>query len=202
MLIGLAVPVGIFQHDDRVFGVLTRLDLGIQPRTGHPETSLRIPVHLDRLVEHRILRPERHVKARGNVEGGLRLFLVIRIPVLPVGLRGQQSLDLSHRGGVRTLESAQAGNPALPLHNQRFKLGNLDRVLPLLVFPEPKQVGPVRRAPAVEEQFVLLPNRGVQQVQICTGLHFAPVKQFLVQKARQEPIGRLGERNAIHGGTL
>ena len=53
-LVGPAVAVGVFEHDDLVVGRLARLDLRIGLARGDPEPPLRIKVHLDRLRQQRI----------------------------------------------------------------------------------------------------------------------------------------------------
>ena len=47
--------------------------------------------------------------------------------------------------------------------DERIELGNLLRVLPLLVFAEAEEVGGVRRTPAVEEEFVFADDGGRTQ---------------------------------------
>jgi len=46
------------------------------------------------------------------------------------------------------------------LIDERVEFGNLFRILSLLMFAEPEEIGGIGRAPAVEEQFVLVNDRG------------------------------------------
>src|SRR5580765_1016138 len=60
---------------------------------------------------------------------------------------------------------AQFGNARFPLGNERIESRKLDGVLALFPFAEPEKVGPVRRSPTVEEEFVLFADGGIQVLQ-------------------------------------
>src|SRR2546427_803870 len=59
---------------------------------------------------------------------------------------------------------AQSGDARFPLGNERIELGNLDSVLALFLFAKTEKVGPVRRTPTMEEEFVLFADRGAQNL--------------------------------------
>src|SRR5205814_8714948 len=63
--VGLAVAVGVFEHDDRIGGGLAGFDLRIDFRTGDPEPALGVPVHLNRLVQLRVFGPATGVETIG-----------------------------------------------------------------------------------------------------------------------------------------
>ena len=66
-------------------------------------------------------------------------------------------------GRILVFQVAEFSDALLPFLDQRIELGNLDGVLALLLFPKAEKVCPIRRAPAVEEKFVLLPDGGAQR---------------------------------------
>src|SRR4051794_14995178 len=77
--------VRILKHENTVAFGRAGLDLWIGARCSHPETPLRVPVHLDGLIEQRILRPERDL-----------------VPALHVELRQGQGSDAFLRGHDRS----------------------------------------------------------------------------------------------------
>src|SRR5438132_10086483 len=74
----------------------------------------------------------------------------------------QQRTNFLHRRRVLMRQVAQFGDARFPLGDERIELGKLDGVLALFPFAETEEVRPVRRPPAVEEEFVLLADGGVQ----------------------------------------
>ena len=50
--------VRILKNDDFVIRDITRLDLGIGPGTGHPQSTPRVPYHVDGIGQHGIRRKE------------------------------------------------------------------------------------------------------------------------------------------------
>ena len=58
-LIGFSVSVGVFQDQNFVWCTLADFDHRIRFAAGHPQTTLRVKVNLDRLVELWIFCPQR-----------------------------------------------------------------------------------------------------------------------------------------------
>ena len=63
-----AIPVGILQDQHLIIFLLPRSDHGVHRAAHQPETPRRIPVHLDRLGNHRIGGEEVDLHARGQFE--------------------------------------------------------------------------------------------------------------------------------------
>ena len=74
--VGPAGALGVFQDDDLVIGGLARLDLRIGFGGRHPQPARGVPVHLDRLLDHRLGGKEIDLPAVGELEAlalGLRI---------------------------------------------------------------------------------------------------------------------------------
>ena len=105
-LVGLAVVIGVFEHEDLVRRGLTRLDLRIDFAGGDPEPSLGVEVHLDRLRHHRIGGPEVDFEAIGHHKCaafnlGIGWRNVLQIPLAESG-PGEKNANRQRRGGGET----------------------------------------------------------------------------------------------------
>ena len=165
--VGLAVAVGVFQYHHGIDRRLPRLDLRIDLRRSHPQASLRIPVHVDGLMEERVLSPEADFQsiARIKARDGL-----LRNTGPRVGGRAglgcllrQQSSHFGQDLRVGLFGRTQTGDLGVPLGDHRIELRNLDTIAPLLVLAEAEEVGPVGRAPAVEKQLILVLDGRAEQ---------------------------------------
>ena len=67
--IGASVLIRVFQDNDAIIGALPRLGMGIDRAARYPETSARVPIHVDRLVDHGIGGEQIDFKAVRNLEG-------------------------------------------------------------------------------------------------------------------------------------
>ena len=67
--IGATVVIRVFQDNDAVIGGAPWLVMGIGGAARDPETSPRVPIHIDRLVDHGIGGEEVDFKAVSNREG-------------------------------------------------------------------------------------------------------------------------------------
>ena len=82
----LAIAIRVLQHHHEVLGLLARLDVRIRRARHHPQPALRVPVHLHRLLDHRLrgkqvhLQPLRHHK---------RLQLRLRVRIRQIRDRGR-----------------------------------------------------------------------------------------------------------------
>ena len=155
--VGDAVTIGVFQEDDFVVagggaelggisghlcGEVFRVHLRVGVGGRDPEAAGGVPVHVDRLLEERVLGEECDAQAVGHLElrggqGGTDLEL-------RRGLRlGRQSARLS--GGDR--DSVGFGR-----FDERIEFRDFDGVVALFALTEAEDVSVVGRAATVEEE--------------------------------------------------
>ena len=165
--VGDAVVVGVFEQDHLVVaggrtelggiaghlrGEVFRVNLRVGVGGRDPQAAGGVPIHVDGLLEERVLGEERDAQAVGQLE-----------------LRGRQgSADFELRRGHRfgrqraRLAGGDRDGVGFGLLDERVELRDFDGVVALFALTEAEDVGVVGRAAAVEEERVLSQDRGAQ----------------------------------------
>ncbi len=137
---------------------------------------MRIEVHLDGFVQERIVGIEGNLQAFGQFEFRDRLindrlfksrvaFVLcfedhVLVILRRIGFIRPQRLQLVK---IRP-RHRQLKDLLLEFRHQGIKLGNLDRVVALLVFPEPKEVGVVLGSEPMKKELVLLNDQSSKRL--------------------------------------
>ena len=120
-------------------------------------------------------------------------------------LRGGFHHEVAHAArnlghGRPGLQSPQLRDALLLLGDESVELQHLDRVVPLLPFPESENISHVRRPRTVEKPLVLAENRLPQRLDRRTGppaSRLAAAEQAVLQGLGRDPVTRPVEMNAV-----
>ena len=145
--IGLTVAGGVAENDDFVVGGLADFDLRVNLRAGDPQVAVGVEVHLGRLVEQRVFRPQGDFIAVGHREPRVRLGR----------LGGEGGLGAGRRlglGGGRRVERAERRDAGVGFGDELVEAVDFPGVAALFGFAEAEDVGHVGGSRAVEEPVV------------------------------------------------
>ena len=163
----LPAPRRVGEDEDFVVGLLAGGDLGIKRRAANPEAAEGVPVHLRGLLQQGVLRPQldlvavgdgefRQRERRGRVGGSRRHGDGLgRGGDFPGSVAGRFFRGLERR-------AFQPVDLRLDLGDERIEHRHLLGIAPLLALAEAEDVSPVRRPPAVEEEFVFADDGGAE----------------------------------------
>ena len=99
----LAIAIRVLQHHHLVLRLFTGLDVRIRRTRDDPQPTLRVPVHLHRLLNHRLRRKQIHLEALRHHE---RLALRLRVRIWHISERSRlRSRDKNSAEGEKKTES-------------------------------------------------------------------------------------------------
>ena len=192
VLVRDAVLIGILQNDDAIVWLVARLDVRIGGGGGHPRAAARIPVEVDRILDHRIGGKEIQLEALGHGDrlelsdrigsGNVFRHLVIRIIARRLPLLGHtQLVALRPR-------RARLGDDLLLAGDEFVEVLHLLRQMPHLVPAKEENIRFIDRPQFVAVQRVLFHD---QLPQVLGLLNIRPGGQhgiFLVNGSKPMPV--------------